>query len=49
MKGKDMTLSNSLSNIKVDKSKPHEIIPTSFDLQEQQEKYYIQTRYVAKK
>ena len=44
MKGKDMTLSNFLSRIKVDKSIPHEVIPISFDLQEiLQEKYYNQT------
>ena len=43
MKGKNMTLSDFLSRIKVDKSNPHEIIPSSFDLQEVlKDKYYIQ-------
>ena len=32
MKGKDMTLSDFLSRIKIDKSDPHKIIPISFDL-----------------
>ena len=44
MKGKDMTLSYYLSRIKVDKSKPHEIIPISFDLQEVLKEKYIQSR-----
>ena len=32
MKEKDMTLSDSLFRIKVDRSNPHDIIPISFDL-----------------
>ena len=50
MKGKDMTISNFPSRIKVDKSHPHEIIPISFDLQEVlKDKDYIHLRSGAKK
>ena len=32
MKGKDMILSDFLSRQRIDRSNPHEIIPTSFDM-----------------
>ena len=45
MTEKDLTLSDFLSIIEVEKSSPHEIIPILFDLQEVlQEKYFIHTR-----
>ena len=34
MRGKDVTLSDFHSRMKVDKSNPHKIIPISFDFQE---------------
>ena len=41
----DMTFSNFLSRIKVDRLNPHEHVPILFDLHEVlQERYYIHTR-----
>ena len=49
-KGKDITLNDFLPRIKVDKSKPHEIIPISFNMQKELwENYYIHNRYGAQK
>ena len=50
MKGKEITISDFLSRIKVENSNLQEIILISFDLQEVlQEKYYICTRSRAQK
>ena len=60
IKGKDMILSDFLSRHKQDNSKPHEIIPFSFSMQnllqsrydntdeEKEGKYLVQTRSQAK-
>ena len=49
MKGTDLTLSDFLSKMKLDKSNPHGIMPILFDLQEVlQEKYCVHTRSGAK-
>ena len=58
MKGKDMILSDFLSRQMTDKSKPHEIIPISFDMKAilkdryynvgNESKYLVQTCFQAK-